>query len=185
MEILKIVACGVVYFLVVYLLVIRREARPIIPWAVCIASQVICSVFFYNLVDFFKRILPEEEYGNLGMVIPSGILCFGNLILIFVMFGIFMNSKQEKNTDLSKKAESFTAAPLANVLDMDSEKNESSVFSGKADVTMEYIRRMLADGRRDEAMKYLRMLAYYGKDEQAKAEAVRLMATINQNGEAK
>lgn len=181
MTAIKIIACGAVYFLVVFLLVIRRQARPALPWAVCIMSQVLCAVFFYDMTDFFKALFPPETFGYLGTGLPSGILCFGNLILIFVMFGPVMDRLSQKDEeDLPEADENdFRVVPLPTDITLNPSLAASAQEDSAPDVTMEFIEKMIADGRREEALKYLKMLAYYGKDEQTRMDASLKMAELN------
>ena len=174
--VIQIIACGIIYFLVVYLFVIRREARPIVPWSVCITSQVVCAVFFYNIVDFVKGFLPEERFGSLGMVIPSALMCTWNLLLIYIMFGRYMKPPKDDEPERASVNEKFRVAPLP-VINAGGEASEAGEDGG---VTIAFIEDMIADGRRDEAVKYLKMLAYYGKDDQSRAEAKRMMAELNE-----
>ena len=175
-EILKIIGCGVIYFLIVYLFVIRREAQPVIPWTVCILTQVTSTVFFQRAVSLFKTFLPEDRFGSLGMVIPSAILCVGNFAVIFLMFGKYMSKLEEKNSERHEAPDNIRVAPLPSVMPLGTEnKNDAE---SDADITIDYIEKMIAEGRKDEAMKYLKMIAYYGKDEQSRSEALSLIASL-------
>ncbi len=177
-EVIKILGCGVVYFLVVYLFIIRREARPIIPWSVCIASQVVCATLFDRIKGLARMLLPEAEFGSLSMVVSSAFLCLGNLILIFIMFGPVMNSIMGKNREnTQRKDEEIVVAPLSSVINM----NPGQTAAGGApeaagdDITLDFIEMMIREGRRDEALRYLKMLAYYGKDEQSRSGALKMI----------
>lgn len=174
---LKILGCGVVYFLVVYLFVIRRESRPILPWIVCILAQVIGTVFFFDIKEWFLTFLPAEQYGSLAMVIPSAVLCFGNLALIFFMFGKVLNNINEKNAEVVETRQDFRIAPLPPSFSAGAENVSAS--DGETDITIDFIRKMIADGRREEALKYLKMFAYYGKDDASRAEAKKLIDELN------
>ncbi len=183
-EFLKIVGCGIVYFLVVYLFVIRRESGPIIPWSVCIASQVVGTVLFMDIKEYvMAHILPPERFGNLGMVIPSACLCFGNAALIFVMFGIVLPKITAKKSSFSgnTKREEIRVAPLSSVIGTGAESvgaRNSQESDEDADITIDFIRTMISQGRSEEARKYLKMLAYYGKDDATRKEAKELIAEL-------
>ena len=181
MQLLQILACGVIYFLIIYLFVIRREARPIIPWVVCILTQVVSIVFFYDVVALFKSFLPEEQYGSLGMVIPSALLCAVNLTVIFIMFGRVMDNINKKDAEPVRKEEKIRIAPLPSVVNQNAVREEKN--DSESDITIPFIEKMIAEGRKDEALKYLKMLAYYSKDEQTKKEASELIAKLNTTGE--
>lgn len=177
LEAAKIIGCGIIYFLVVYLLVIRREARPILPWTVCIAVQSISTVFFYKIVGVVKGFLPEEQYGSLGMVIPSAMLFAVNIAVIFIMFGPVMNKIQNKNTTAVANEEEFRVAPLASVMSRN-EPQPAAAGGISPDITIAFIRKMIAEGRKEEALKYLKMLAYCGKDEQSRKEAANMITEL-------
>ena len=178
-DVVKILACGVVYFLGVYLVMIRRESQPVTPWLVCISAQVLCSVFFDRLKGFFNGIFSQMGIGNenLGMVVASAILFFGNMILIFIMFGVFMSKKKAESNDIARRQEEFRVAPV-NILATPVPDGQTAKSEVKTDITLDFIKKMIADGRTEEAKKYLKMLAYYGKDEQAKLEASALLANL-------
>ncbi len=170
---IKVILCGIIYFLVVYLFIIRREARPIVPWTVCIISQVICAVFFYNLKDYCSAVLPAP----FGMVVPSAILCFGNIGLILLMFGHVMTVMAKKTAEPVKREE-IRVAPITVAPMTANRQKPAAEDDGDAAITISYIRKMIADGRRDEAYKFLKMLAFYGGDEQTRAEASELLAQL-------
>lgn len=181
-EVLQIVACGVIYFLVVYLFVIRREARPILPWTVCIATQVVSTVFFQDAKEWvMENVFPPEEYGNLGMVIPSALLLVVNLTVIFIMFGNVMTKIKSKDIETATVEEEFTITPLPSV--MSENVGVKAEEKSEEDDTLAFIEKMISEGRRDEAVKYLKMLAYYGKDEASRAEASKLLDQLNVTGD--
>ena len=173
-QLAKILGCGIVYFLVVYLFVIRREARPIIPWAVCIISQVVCFVFFQDIMAYCKSVLPDP----FGMVLPSATICFGNLALIITMFGPVLDRIKEKSEGPEQEETEFRVAPLPNAMKQNAEQIAGKQNDDDED-SLAFIQKMIAEGRKDEALKYLKMLAYYGKDEQSRAEAAKMIAELN------
>lgn len=179
MTTIKIIGCGAVYFLTIYLFVIRRQVRPILPWSVCILSQVLCSVFFYDMVDISKQIFPAETYGYLGTALPSGILFFGNMILIFVMFGPVIDRLQRKEEGKTAEESDFRVVPLPSDITLNPDLTADVSEEKTPDVTMEFIENMINEGRKDEALKFLKMLAYYGKDEQTRMDASLKMAELN------
>ncbi len=178
LQAIKIIGCGAVYFLVVYLLVIRRQARPILPWTLCILSQVCCAVFFYDMVDISKRLFPPESYGYLGTALPSAILCFGNLLLIFHLFGSVMDRLEEKDAAADEEESDFRVVPLPTDITLNESLTVTAEEEAAPDITMDFIEKMIGEGRRDEALKYLKMLAYYGKDEQTRMDASLKMAEL-------
>ena len=148
---------------------------------VCILTQVISIVFFYDVVALFKSFLPENKYGSLGMVIPSALLCIVNLSVIFIMFGRVMDNINKKDSEPVRKEEKIRIAPLPSTADRNAEREEKS--SSESDITIPFIEKMISEGRRDEALKYLKMLAYYSKDDQTKQEASQLIEKLNTAGE--
>ncbi len=179
LEFAQIIACGLVYFLVVYWFVIRREARPILPWAVCIIVQVVCFVFFQDIMAFGKSVLP----GQLGMVLPSAFICVGNILLIIAMFGPVLTMLENKHKVEEREEKEFFVAPIPKALNNNAAQLNDSKNGGEGDITIDFIKKMIAEGRKDEALKYLKMLAYYSKDEQTRAEAAKLITELNSTRE--
>ena len=175
LEFAQIVACGLLYFLVVYWFVIRRDARPIIPWAVCIITQVVCFVFFQEIMAFGKSVLP----GQLGMVLPSAVICFGNILLIIAMFGPVLDYMENKNKVEEHEEKEFFVAPIPKAINGGDEQINVEKNNEDGDISIAYIEKMFAEGRKDEGLKYLKMLAYYSSDEKTRAEAAKMLAELN------
>lgn len=192
-------ALVMVYFLIVYLIAIRRKGQKLLPWLFLILAQA-ASVSYFNLLCSYAKGIPliSMYSETIIMAIVGGALAAVNLLLILLVNLAFIQkggneaAQADFHIDVSDIPEinhsevtaATNPAPQNPIL---AEKDVPFPFStgqtsvgtaaDEEDIFIS-IQGLIEEGQTEEATKYLRMVLMFEKNTEAIQKAERMLAEI-------
>lgn len=182
-------AIVLVYFLLVYLLPVRRGRQPLLLWLFLILVQA-ASVFYFRTLCSYAYHIPflAEFTDDIRQYIVVGILIVMNLILIFLLNLAFhkkvdndATDSSEVEMDIDNLQLNFTQEPVQHQDDSSNVLFTPETLSSPNVDEVEFfdsIQTMINSGQTDEATKYLRMVAFFGTNKSLMDRAEKMLHSI-------
>ena len=198
---INFMAIVLVYFLLVYLLPVRRGRQPLLLWLLLIMVQA-ASVFCFRTLCIFACRIPflAGFADDARQYMVAGSLATINLLLIFLLNLAFHRKTYSAATDGSDVEVDvndiqLNFAPEPRREPAQGSAQEQSAFSD-ADFTAEplpasdvdeaelfdSVQNMIDSGQINEAAKLLRVLAFFGTNSSSMERANKMLQSIEQNG---
>ena len=202
---INFMAIVLVYFLLVYLLPVRRGRQPLLLWLLLIMVQA-ASVFCFRTLCIFACRIPflAGFADDARQYMVAGSLAAINLLLIFLLNLAFHRKTYSTATDGSDVEVdvndiqlNFAPEPRREPAreSVHGSAQEQSAFSD-TDFTAEplpasdvdeaelfdSVQNMIDSGQINEAAKLLRVLAFFGTNSSSMERANKMLQSIEQNG---
>lgn len=139
---INFIAAIVIYFLLAYLIPIRRGKQPILLWMILILAQSSSIYFFDKIYLYISNVIFFSDFTATTVKgITFGIIILANLFLILLLNTLFkvesssLGSKKQKNNKKVKKNQKAETKPKEEIPKL--EINESETIGKKHDCVIE------------------------------------------------
>lgn len=193
-DIIKFLALVFVYFLIIYLVAIRRKNQSLPVWLFLILLQA-SSVYYFQMFYSCMRLIPflTPFSDTVCIAVTAGFLVLLNsFVILFVNF--FMRKKERasvehinaevrvENIPITTGVKEETT-PLSGINFSREEPpvQPTQVFDEDEKKIFASINDLIEKGQKEEAVKYLRMVAYFGTNEQAMNQAKQMLNELQNN----
>ncbi len=187
-DFIKFFALVFVYFLIIYLVAIRRKNQSLLVWLFLILQQA-ASLYYFQTFYSHLRLIPffAPFSDTVCTAVTAGFLVLINsfviLLVNFVMQKKERASVEHINAEVRVEDIPITTSareetpPLSGINFSREEPpvQPRQVFDEDEKKIFASINDLIEKGQKEEAVKYLRMVAYFGTNEQSMNQAKQML----------
>lgn len=203
-ELMNLMALAIVYFLIVYITIIRHRGQKALPWVFLILVQTISVSYFEVLSGYIGSIpflsgqsiiVPNVVTVLVLLIINIGVILITNLLFFKkenkdvaeIDFSVDMEHiapvREEKSSNNTSREINLEDGPILAVSSpvasqQENAKNTQVHDDMSEESIFQTIEELVEAGHTEDAIKYLRMVAFFGKTPDAIDKAKKLLADL-------